>query len=186
MYIITHYELESNTQNDEEILRVKNLEEARCPCCGEKLIFNSSRLRTYIRDDEKKKLRIRRMKCHQCHKIHTELPDFIMPFKRYAVDNIERIVEEPEQACTWGMDSSTIRRFKALFLPLPLENIIGSLEYLQRNNGEEIASVEDDGNGWCDSPFARLKRMLGLEQNWLSKLVRLLVNGGCWQHTRSA
>jgi len=70
------------------------------------------RLRKLIAEGgEKQELFIRRLFCVDCHRIHHELPDCIVPYKRYYAGTIEAIVsgDSDETPCETG----TIRRIKA-------------------------------------------------------------------------
>ena len=50
-------------------------------------------------------LNLRRLKCKSCRKIHSELPDYIIPYKRYCAEIIEEVSVTghsriPEDTCT--------------------------------------------------------------------------------------
>lgn len=93
MIIITNYQLLSD--EEENLICVSRESTAVCPICGALLCPRDSRKRimknyggicTYIR--------IRRMKCHACGKLHHELPDILVPYKHYAAEVIENVVDE--------------------------------------------------------------------------------------------
>ena len=44
-------------------------------------------------DGTRRTLRIRRLRCEECRKIHHELPDFLVPYKRYTANVVEAVVE---------------------------------------------------------------------------------------------
>ncbi|MDR1979898.1 MAG: DUF6431 domain-containing protein [Synergistaceae bacterium] len=59
-------------------------ETVSCPFCGGFLTARDSRTRFVIRKDgERETWIVRRLRCCSCGKLHTELPQFILPFKHY-------------------------------------------------------------------------------------------------------
>lgn len=60
---------------------------------------------------EKVKLVIRRLYCEACRRIHHELPDRLVPYKRYDAENIEGAVSERPRTDI-AADESTLRRWK--------------------------------------------------------------------------
>ena len=88
---------------------VRTNEAGYCPICGEKLTVRGERQRIVTESDgEKRKLIIRRLKCDKCRKIHHELPDCIVPYKRHSAETIENIIsgKNDKVPCETG----TIRR----------------------------------------------------------------------------
>ena len=69
-----------------------------------------SRKRKYINGiGEKIILAIRRLRCSHCAKVHHELPDILIPYKRYGSESIE-VVVSGESELTVAADESTINR----------------------------------------------------------------------------
>ena len=84
---------------------VRSLEAFICPCCHatqRKVI--GSRNRKVLELDEtrgdlqEKVLRIRRLQCRSCLKIHHELPDILVLYKRHAAATIEAVLKEADVA----------------------------------------------------------------------------------------
>lgn len=127
---------------------------------------------------EKKILIIRRLKCSQCGRIHHELPNIIVPYKRYSSETVECIVsltDENDYPC----ELSTAKRLKIWFYLLReyFHNALISLTFLydyDKELCEEISCLIFCLNSSTDVT------------GWLKKLVRYLVNSGRWLHTRSA
>ena len=72
---------------------VRCAESVPCLCCGEQLSVIGSRQRKYKNSDgETKVLIIRRLRCTHCRRIHHELPNCLVPYKRYESACIERVV----------------------------------------------------------------------------------------------
>jgi hypothetical protein len=61
---------------------------------------------------------IRRLLCSVCNKIHNELPDLLVPYKRYESKSIEAVVSG-DGSLTVAADESTISRWKRWFLTMP-------------------------------------------------------------------
>lgn len=71
------------------VLRMSGVPVSFCSDCQERLFARDSRLRTFFDiDGEKHLLRHRRLICRKCGRIHSELPDFIVPGKRYTADAV--------------------------------------------------------------------------------------------------
>ena len=72
------------------------LNESYCPICQCVLSIRATRQRVIWEGDtdaEKGILIIRRLYCEKCARIHHELPDCVVPFKRYSAEVIENIVD---------------------------------------------------------------------------------------------
>ena len=63
-------------------------------------------------DNDRQTLMIRRLRCERCNKIHHELPDVIVPFKRYGADVIETAIKDKYSARKSPVSSGTVRRFR--------------------------------------------------------------------------
>ena len=85
-------------------------EENKCPDCGGKLKIRDSKKRI-VKDisGEEYTFNLRRFICSGCGKIHTELPDCIVPQKRYSKNAIETAVSG--KCDYYIMDDSTIYRW---------------------------------------------------------------------------
>ena len=70
-----------------------------------------SKQRTILDESgEKYIFKLRRFRCDNCQKLHTEIPDCIAPYKRYSQIVIDDILKEK---CDYFVaDSSTIWRWK--------------------------------------------------------------------------
>jgi len=65
-----------------------------CPECGGELRFFDKVRRIYWTKRKKvKQSTIRRFKCTKCKKIHREIPDYIIPYKRYESEIIFGVLE---------------------------------------------------------------------------------------------
>lgn len=88
-------------RQDYEIILKKNYyyietkESNACPDCNEKMKVRDSRKRTILDEcGEKYIFSLRRFQCSTCKSIHLELPDCIIPRKRYSRNAINIVVNE--------------------------------------------------------------------------------------------
>lgn len=125
-----------------------------------------------------KTYRIRRLRCTLCGKIHHELPDFIVPYKRFSSKLITAILEQPE---IQEINGATIQRlhrwFDAHALGFITTTLTIRLKYAQ-------ISVAPSSEG-TSSKLDRLKSLYDYHANWLSHLVKTLANFNFWPQTRS-
>ena len=71
------------------------LEASYCPICQAMLLMRTTRKRVCWEGEteaDKVILLIRRLYCEECERIHHELPDCLVPYKRYSAEVIENIV----------------------------------------------------------------------------------------------
>jgi len=140
---------------------IQSEETSICPVCSVPLVVIGSRERKMITGDEAvRTLVIRRLRCSRCQRIHHELPDIIIPYKRHSAETIERIIAEEYEEV--NCEESTIRRIKAWWAAslMYFESVIASL----REKYGAMLSL-------CPAP---------------REIVRAVVNANLWVHTRSA
>ena len=160
MVIISNYEL---SVNDKGEFCVKSTSKNFCPICdGPLLVIGSRRRSVTSTDSEKKIYRIRRLRCTlSCRKIHHELPDLIVPYKRHSMETLEQI-DENKQADVYAENSTLVK----------LKEFIKRIKAQYRNALMGLREKYQDLE-FLDSPK-------------LKELVRILVNENLWIHTRSA
>jgi hypothetical protein len=160
---------------------VRSKENNPCPICEQELKVIGSRIRGLIEfSGEKKKLVIRRLRCIGCRRIHHELPDIIVPYKRYSCEAIEFIISPSmESENNYPCELSTAVRLKIWFYLLReyFKNSLISLTFLHACDKGLCKEIR-----WL---ISRLNNSSGVT-GWLKKLVRYIVNSGRWLHTRSA
>ena len=132
-----------------------------------------SRKRGYIDvEDNNMTLVIRRLKCKRCGKIHHELPDILVPYKRHGSETIEEIIDEKTD--TVCCEESTIRRIKHWFDE--------RVRYFEGC----LASIAVQHGATPTVGAIALLREMRENSGWLKSLVRIVVNSNLWVHTRSA
>ena len=159
---------------------MRSRETAHCTCCDGRLVVVGSRKRFLIQPDGNKIwLVIRRLYCTHCNRTHHELPDMVMPYKRYSTQAVEEILSGTASApVPVACENSTIRRIRIWFFLLRsyFESCLQSLKQLFRTDADFLIEID---------------KMVPLEvatlpAGWLRCLVRILVNSGRWRQTRSA
>ena len=155
MIIIDKYRKEID---DKGRIVIKSEEESSCPICvGSLKVIGSRERRMKNTIDDVEILVIRRLRCRTCRKIHHELPDILIPYKRHCTDTIEAVINNNEACC----EISTERRIRAWWATMLLyfENILASLKI---KYGMEFSAKT--------AP---------------REIVRALVNLNLWVHTRT-
>ena len=118
-------------------------------------------------DGEKVFLIIRRMKCKRCGRIHHELPDCLVPYKRFCVDLIAEAVTVPASDSTFPGETSTLIRLRVWFELF--------LDYVSRIREHYLLLYKTD-------ILAINARIV----DGLKRIVRLLSNSNLWPQTRLA
>jgi hypothetical protein len=141
-----------------------------------------SRPRKYLQVDASQViLIIRRLRCLECNKIHHELPDILVPYKRYKSECIETVVAEDNNTpLAIACDESTLYRWKKWFNSLS-RYFAGCLQSIAIQLGKET----EEASG----PISVLHRIwfyVGDAPGWLARIVHTLVNWNLWVQTRSA
>jgi hypothetical protein len=163
---------------------------ALCPSCVGLLQFHSWVKRT-LRDITGRKsiYVIRVLKCENdaCPTTyHRELPDIIVPYKRYDAQTIETAIADGNSCMLEGPDESTIARWRNWFAANAANIIMALLSV--------AAAIEDDAEASSlavqkqaiGNPIEAIKRIVGRKTKWLGETARILVNSSKWNFNRSA
>lgn len=165
-----------------KVFFVKSAEQIPCPCCNGPLYVIGSRQRKYINDlGDEVILIIRRLRCEHCSKIHHELPDILVPYKRYNSESIE-VVITGNTALTVTADESTLNRWRHWFRALQ-NHFLGCLASIATLLGKE--SVKETSR-LSKSTLQGIWNYVGNAAGWLARIVRPVANTNCWVHTRFA
>ena len=152
-----------------------------CPLCHGLLTVSGSRPRTRRPPDGTRQiLIIRRLYCAACERIHHELPDCLVPDKRYDAESLETFATEGRTAAI-AADESTLQRWEAWFSAwfLYVSGCWAALDARQpENTGEAL-------------PFSaglprRAPWPIVAAPGWLARIVHRLVAAALWRQTRSA
>lgn len=177
MIIIAKYKLIPD-ETDQNKLRVKSEEKSICPICLNEVlkVIGSRNRRALNSKGENLIIVIRRLRCSTCKKIHHELPDILVPYKRYLSSCIEAVVEG--QGDGISCENSSIYRFKRWFKVMAA-HIKGSLASIAAREN----SVIETGEG---TTLKAITLYVGERPGWLARAVRIVVNTNNWVHTRFA
>lgn len=124
---------------------------------------------------------IRRLHCCVCGRIHHELPDILVPYKRYGSESIEAAVTE-DSALDVAADESTIRRWRNWFQK-QVDYLLGCLASIAIRYGKGTVEA---ASRLPKSALERIWLHVGDAPGWLARVVRPVANANLWVHTRSA
>ncbi|MBG9654269.1 hypothetical protein ABE24_18305 [Cytobacillus firmus] len=154
------------------------------PCCGKSMSVIGTRNRKSKKSSgESCVYSIRRLECDQCEKIHHELPDFLVPYKRYESECIEAVLSNPNHHDI-PADESTLFRWFEWFHSL-IDYWIGCLISIMHRTKQENIPLDLTSEN-PETALQRLGRLVGDAPGWLGRFVRPIVNINLWLHTRSA
>jgi hypothetical protein len=124
------------------------------------------------------------LRCKECHRIHHELPSFLVPYKRYTAAVVEAVVESASttSVVAAAVEESTQRRWIGWATNL-LPYWTAALAALRQRRPDQNASGLLD---WPCSRLHELKQRIGVSSGWLSRLVQMLVGENLWLQTRFA
>lgn len=163
--------------NDKKEIAIISSEKIPCPICGGKLSGRDSRVRQLIgADGNVMRLRIRRLRCKGCGRIHSELPDIVQPFKHYASAVIQEVLDGNTDGCP--AEDSTIRRWRLEFASAVkyIESILISLWMQGHRKPWRLLN-----------PVPLLEKLRGWRpRDWYAFVNRLLVNSGADIYTQPA
>lgn len=144
-------------------LCVSNEAIATCPCCGQPLAYRDSRRRVWkVHGGGKSYILTRRLKCSHCKRHHTELPDILSPYKHYAAEVIEDVVDgivdadDPETEdypceATMKRWHEWVRR-NVLHIDGSLKSVgyrmLGFGERLLKSGASLLSELRNAGAGW--------------------------------------
>lgn len=63
-------------------------------------------------ENDRQTIMVRRLRCGNCGKIHHELPDVLIPYKRYGADVVENTVNCKHSAKHGAVSAEAARRFR--------------------------------------------------------------------------
>ena len=93
MSLYRGYCIKVHRKMGEGIFVISGTEPLTCPICGGKLAaYDRKKRKVHTRSRGIIVLRLRRLRCKDCGRFHTELPDFLVPYKRYSRENIEDVL----------------------------------------------------------------------------------------------
>lgn len=163
MYIIHQYSTKNNARGEIEIISDEKYD---CPVCGGHLTLRSSKDRG-IKDlyGNAAVVWLRIMECEKCGKTHRELPDFIIPYKRYTVEAIASIMDGGDICACENSTCNRLSQWVKWFVEYA-KRIAESLKEIHTGFTPDIAGKHGE--------------------DLLKYLVRIVVNSNFWRYNRSA
>lgn len=116
-------------------------------------------------EGNKRQYLVQRLKCPKCNRIHHELPDFIVPYKRYCVQIIEDAIDGKTDSLPCY--DSTIQSFKRWF--------IGVADKMVLLLNEVKSATKDNPQSLSSLPL--IKELYGATVGWLAWAVMQTVQG---------
>jgi hypothetical protein len=157
-----------------------------CPLCVGPLKCIGSRYRSCIQTDgERIYIIVRRLRCKDssCWRIHHELPDMLVPYKRHASASIEKILSLPGKPAFSDIsaEDGTFQTWNRWF-----RRMVRYWHHCMQAIGSRLgrSSVEESVSPSL-SPLQALLQLVGPRHGWLARIVRPAVNAGLWVHTHS-
>lgn len=154
------------------------------PCCGKSMSIIGTRDRkSKERSGETQVYNIRRLRCDQCGRIHHELPDFLVPYKRYESECIELVLTNPSTRDVPADESTLFRWFEWFyrFVDYWFNCLISiMLRTDQEMSPLNLVSVNSE------TALQKIGQLVGNSPKWLKRIVRPIVNFNLWLQTRSA
>lgn len=114
MIIISHY---SCNLDIDGFITIRTNTQFQCPDCGGQLYQRDTKRRKVIQQDGIAQIyRLKRYKCRCCGKLHTVIPDCIIPYRHYAAEVMEGELCSARPDCPAA--NSTVHRWKSLFVKI--------------------------------------------------------------------
>ncbi|WP_265415077.1 DUF6431 domain-containing protein [Tumebacillus algifaecis] len=123
---------------------------------------------------------IRRLRCKGCERIHHELPDLLVPYKRYETECLESVVSN-RQAPDVAADESTLYRWRVWFGKC-WQYWVNCLLTIASRSGNPVEALSVPSS----SALQRIGHFVGQGVGWLARVVRPIVHSQLWVHTRFA
>jgi predicted RNA-binding Zn-ribbon protein involved in translation (DUF1610 family) len=179
MFIVSSFKLKFNEETKVYTV-IPNMADSlmRCPLCGGELHYRDRKSRSSLNlAGENQHFSLRRLRCKQCERLHTEIPDTIQPFKHYDSATIQCVIEGSEKASECVADNSTMRRWKSSFREAEpdIAQRVASV-YAQEANATIPLRV-------LDKPYHATRATIA---HWLAFVMALLINHGHKLCTRFA
>lgn len=152
------------------------MEKSPCSCCGHSLSVIGSRKRVWYKSTaERCWLIIRRLQCKECKKIHHELPDILIPYKRYDADSIEKVIVIEPMENDVAVEDLTIYRWKNWFYSW-ISYAIGCLQSISMRLNRSVVNMSDPSHTVLQS----IGQFVGNASGWLRRIVRPIANSNLW------
>lgn len=157
---------------------VQSGESSICPICSEMLTMRSWRARMLIDSCGSKVVyQIRRLLCSKCNKIHHELPDCMIPYKRHCTETIGKIALGAVNSISNDApcEENTIFRIR-LWWGAVLPYFLNIMETLSQKYRLDL-NIDHQHN---INPGRQLTNNYISSMRAFKKIMRAIVNSGNW------
>lgn len=121
---------------------------------------------------------VRRFRCKGCKKLHHELPDCFVPYKRYERECIETVLAtHRDEASMVPVDDKTMSRWRWWAEALVVY-WLGCLAALALMFGTSVQASSRPRQ----SVHQRIGQVVGHASGWLGRVVRPVANANLWVH----
>lgn len=164
--------------NVKKIFFVISEEDATCPECGSPLRRRDKKLRVQKEAGGGRKwFAINRLKCTNdgCRRLHNELPDCMVPYKHYAAEVIEDVLDEvvgPDDPETENYPCEATMKHWKWWLSRNETNVNGQV----RSALHRLLDLEDEFLKSSESLLEELRKRIS--PGWLATAVRIVWNSG--------
>lgn len=121
------------------------------------------------------------MQCEVCRRIHHELPDLLVPYKRYTAESMEQVIDD-RKPMDVAADESTLYRWHAWFRKW-IRYVSGCFQSIAKRF--QLDFPVWNGSDSLQTVLREFGRK-GASPGWLANIVRPVANAHFWVHTRSA
>ena len=153
-------------------------EDTVCPACGSPLCKRDSKRRIHkVAGGRKQWYIINRLKCtnEKCRKLHSELPDCIVPYKHYDAELIEDVVDEvmsPDDLETEDYPCEGTMKHWKWWMTHNKANINGQMKSMLHH----LLDLDTEFLKSSDSLLEGLREKVS--PGWLSVVTRFIYNSG--------
>ena len=169
------YQIAQSLTMRKKIFFVESSAISYCPICGEPLAYRDSCQRIMLLEGRERRIyMIRRLKCHQCGRLHRELPDCLVPFKHYATEVISGVLDgivtpEDDDSADYPCEVTMYRWHHWLMVNhLRIDGYLKSVGYRLLGFGEELLSTS----------MSLLDKLRSSNEEWLETILRFIYNSG--------
>jgi hypothetical protein len=172
MCSIADYLLVHNSKIDAEVVKYKEV--PLCPDCGTQMSYRDSRKRIRRKKGGVKLwVMVSRFLCSACNRLHTALPDFLIPYKHYEAEIIRKVIDGEVTAET--IDAETFSRPAEI----TLARWIAWFEQDKTDMEGHLRRVSSQlGFGDAEGNRSLLEELRKNSRKWLESAIRIIYNSG--------
>jgi hypothetical protein len=154
-------------------------DEPVCPICGNPLRLRDHKKRIWRKDGgDTQWVAIGRYRCtnDECHRLHSALPDFLLPYKHYERELVEDVIEgvvheeDPRRDAAYPCDT-TMQRWRQW-----AEDNAAAMEGQMRSAGVRFLDLTNEFLKSAESLLEELKRKIS--PGWLAAVIKIIYNSG--------